>query len=35
MVRVYEIGKTINTTPTITEESKAILFGQGAEKVAA
>ncbi len=34
-VRASEIGKTINTTPTITEESKAILFGQGAEKVAA
>ncbi len=33
--RAYDIGKTINTTPTVTEESKAILFDRGAEKVAA
>ena len=25
----YEIGRAINTTPTVTEESKEILFGQG------
>ena len=29
------IGKTIKTTPTVTEESKAILLGQGADKIAA
>ncbi len=34
-VRAYEIGKSINTTPTVTEESKAILLGQGARKLAA
>ncbi len=34
-VRAYEIGKSINTTPTVTEESKAILLGQGARKRAA
>ncbi len=34
-VRAYEIGKSINTTPTITEESKTILFGQTGEKRAA
>ena len=33
--RAYDIGKTINTTPTVTEESKAILLGQGADKIAA
>ncbi len=27
-VSAYEIGATINTTPTITEESRAILLGQ-------
>ncbi|MCZ6502163.1 MAG: glutathione binding-like protein [Gammaproteobacteria bacterium] len=27
-IRAYDIGATINTTPTITEESKAILLGQ-------
>lgn len=34
-VSAYQKGKAINTTPTITEESKAILFGQDAKKVAA
>ncbi len=34
-LRTYEIGKTINTAPTLSEESKAILLGQGARKVAA
>ena len=34
-IRAYEKGKAINTTPTITEESKRILFGLGAEKAAA
>ena len=33
--RAYEKGKAINTTPTITEDSKALLFGQGARKRAA
>ncbi len=28
-VRAYEIGSAINTTPTITEESRSILLGQG------
>ena len=27
--RAYAVAKTINTTPTVTEESKSILFGQG------
>ena len=27
-VRAYEIGSTINTTPTVTEESRSILLGQ-------
>ncbi len=27
-VRAYEVGATINTTPTITEESRDILLGQ-------
>jgi len=27
--RAYEIAKTINTAPGMTEEAKAILFGQG------
>ena len=26
--RAYESGKALNTAPTITEESKKILFGQ-------
>ncbi len=34
-LRTFEIGKTINTAPTLSEESKAILLGQGARKVAA
>ena len=34
-IRAYENGKAINTVPTITEESKAVLFGHGAAKVAA
>ena len=34
-VRAYEIGKSINTTPTVTEDSKTILFGQTGEKRAA
>ena len=28
-VRAYEKGRAINTAPTVTEEAKAILFGQG------
>ncbi len=28
-IRAYEKGRAINTTPTVTEEAKAILFGQG------
>jgi len=27
--RAYEIAKTINTKPTVNEESKSLLFGQG------
>jgi hypothetical protein len=27
--RAYAAGKAVNSTPTVTEESKAILFGQG------
>jgi GST-like protein len=27
--RAYAVAKTINTAPTVTEESKSILFGQG------
>ena len=34
-LRAYEIGKTINATPTVTEESKAILLGQNGGKAAA
>jgi GST-like protein len=33
--RAYERGKALNTVPTVTEESKAILFGQDAEQKAA
>jgi GST-like protein len=29
--RAYEIGLTINTTPTVTQASKAILFGKEAQ----
>ncbi len=28
VARAYEIGANINTTPTVTEESKKILLGQ-------
>lgn len=34
-VRAYEIARATNTRPTITAESKAILFGQDATTVAA
>ncbi len=34
-IRAYAIGKAVNTTPTITEESKKLLFGQGADRIAA
>jgi GST-like protein len=27
--RAYELGKQINTTPTVTDASKSVLFGQG------
>jgi GST-like protein len=33
--RAYEIGRAINTTPTVTEEAKKILFGQDAARQAA
>ena len=32
-VRTYELAKTINTQPSVTEESKKILFGQTAAVV--
>ena len=31
----YAKGRAINTTPTVTEDSKAVLLGQGAETLAA
>ena len=34
-IRAYRKGKAINQTPTITEESKKLLFGQGAVRYAA
>ncbi len=34
-ISAYEIGSTINTIPTVTEESKKILLGQSAETLAA
>ncbi len=34
-IRAYENGAAINTTPTITEESKMILLGQDAKVAAA
>ncbi len=34
-IHAYEKGAAINTTPTITEESKAILLGQDAKLAAA
>ncbi len=33
-VRAYDIGAAINTTPTITDESRAVLLNQGATTVA-
>jgi GST-like protein len=30
--RAYAKGKALNTTPTVTEESKKILFGQDGRK---
>jgi len=35
VARAYEIGASINTTPTITEESKKILLGQSDRSFAA
>ena len=35
VARAYEIGAGINTTPTVTDESKAILLGQDHQAVAA
>ena len=35
VARAYEIGASINTTPTVTEESKKILLGQNRRVVAA
>ncbi len=35
VIRAYEIGASINTTPTITEESKKILLGQDHRALAA
>jgi len=35
VARAYEIGTSINTTPTVTEESKEILLGQNHRAVAA
>ena len=35
VARAYEIGASINTTPTVTEESKKILFGPNHRAVAA
>ena len=32
-VRAYEKGKAVNTNPTVSEEAKKILFGQGPELV--
>ena len=34
-VRAYETGRSINTLATVTEQARKILFGQGAERVAA
>jgi GST-like protein len=31
--RAYDLAKTINTKPTVTEESKSLLFGQGRRSV--
>ncbi len=35
VARAYEIGASINTTPTVTEESKKILLGQSQRATAA
>ncbi len=35
VVRAYEIGASINTIPTVTEESREILLGQNDRAVAA
>jgi len=32
-LRAYERGKAINSVPTVTEESKELLFGQSAATV--
>jgi GST-like protein len=32
-VRAYEKGKAVNTNPTLSEEAKKILFGQGPELI--
>jgi hypothetical protein len=32
-VKAYELAKSINTAPSITEESRKILFGQTAAVV--
>ncbi len=34
-IRAYAKGKAVNITPTITEESKKLLFGQDADRIAA
>ena len=34
-IAAYAKGRAINTTPTVTEDSKAVLLGQGAETLAA
>jgi GST-like protein len=34
-ISAYEIGSTINTIPTVTEESKKILLGQNVKTLAA
>ncbi|MEE9160580.1 MAG: glutathione binding-like protein [Gammaproteobacteria bacterium] len=34
-ISAYEIGSTINTIPTVTEESKKILLGQSSQTIAA
>jgi len=34
-IRAYEIGSSINTVPTVTEESKKILLGQSSQTIAA
>jgi GST-like protein len=30
VIRAYQVGQSLNTTPTVTEESKALLLGQAA-----